>query len=110
MSIHTKQEYKDVASYVMGIGDFSADAIETKLESLPEPPEATPIPDPEKADIVSLFNALYVDYPPITKAIEKLGGVDLIAQSHNMTASQCKQCIKDFEAILALYNTPVEEE
>lgn len=105
----TKAEYEAIAPYVMSIGDFSATAIENKLSAIPEPPEPEPVPDPTKANVIALFNTLYTDYFNVIDAIRDNGGLVQIASDHNMTFSQCKRCIRDFEAMRILYENPVEE-
>lgn len=104
MSKYTKEDYLAVAPFVEGIGDFSATAIESKLDDIPEAPEPTPIPDPTKANIVALFNAVYAEVS-VSKAIENAGGIAKLGAQYGMTAEQCKTCIREFEAMRVLYNT-----
>lgn len=110
MAKYTKEQYAEVAPYVMGIGDFSASAIENKIEAIPEPPEPQPLPEPTKATIVGLFNYLFTNFSSADKAIEVVGGLAAVAHNNKMTVDQCRRCIADFEAMRALYNTPATEE
>jgi hypothetical protein len=98
----TKQEYTNVAPYVMAIGDFDPTAVNTKLDAIPAAPTKTPIADPAKADVIALFNTLYTDYYSVAKAIEDNGGILKLAKANNMTAPQCVTCIREFEAMRAL--------
>lgn len=98
----TKQEYTDIAPYVMGIGDFVATAVDSKMDSIPDAPVKDPVKDPSKDDIIALFNMLYTGYYSVIKAIEDNGGILKLAKAHNMIASQCVTCIREFEAMRAL--------
>ena len=99
----TKEEYIAVAPYVMGIGDFAATAIETKLAAIPVTSEPAAPKDPTKTNIVALFNELFTGVASPEIAIAKAGGLMAIATKYGMTRQQCLTCIAEFKAMKALY-------
>ena len=100
----TLDDYINVAPMIMGIGEFTLEQIETKLENLPEPPVPSPEPEITKAKIVGIFNLIFNSYDP-RKAVVEAGGYSGIASQAGLTVSQVRTIIREMKAVFGLYKS-----
>ena len=98
----TLEEYKEVAPLVMSTGDFTLTAIENKLASVPTAEPPAPIPEPTKAQVIELFNAVFA-YPDPTAGVAANGGFGALALETGLKPSQVKALVRQMADMLALY-------
>lgn len=98
----TLQEYIDAAPFIMGLGEFTVNQVETKLASIPEPP-ADPVPPVvTKQIVIDIFNQIF-SYSDVNKGVAAANGYTQLGIQHGISGAQAKTIVNELKAMLSVY-------